>query len=176
MIPENDFLRRGLGACVLLCRTAGREFRSLVPEGDDEDVQNFFQKQADVASDEAEYFLNYSAGEVDGTNDLSEFVTQIPLALASARIGEERILQGIIAVFTALNAKRAAFAGLRQLALENGVSDLAEAAAKVEAQAEEAAGCAWHFLPSRSKIAFNMLTLDEVDPAVDTKMAGDRIG
>ena len=176
MIPDNEFLRRDLGACVLLCQNAGREFRSLVPEGDDEDVQKFFLQQADLASDEAEFFLNYSGGEVDGTSDLSELVTQIPLALATARISEERILQGIIAVFTALNAKRAAFAGLRQVALKTGVSDLARAAAKVEAQAEEASGRAWHFLPSRSKIAFNMLTLDEVDPAVDTKMAGDRIG
>ena len=33
-----------------------------------------------------------------------------------------------------------------------------------------------HLLPSRSKIAFNMLTVSEIDPAVETKAKDDRPG
>jgi hypothetical protein len=33
----------------------------------------------------------------------------------------------------------------------------------------------WSFIPSRAKIAFNLLTAGEMDPSVDTKMADDRV-
>ena len=175
MISENQPLRHRLGDAILLTQNLEREFRSLSREGDDEDVQSFFLEQADLSADEAQYFLNYASGEVESQSELGEFVTQIPLALATARITEERLLQGLIATFTALSAKRALLTVLGRTASDVNETDLAQAARTAAGKATDASARAFHFIPTRSKIAYNMLTVDEADPAIDTKMADNRI-
>ena len=175
MISENQPLRQILGDAILLTQNLEREFRSLSREGDDEDVQSFFLEQADLSADESQYFLNCASGEVESQSDLGEFVTQIPLALATARISEERLLQGLIATYTALSAKRALLITLNQTASNANETELAQVAESAAGKATEASGRAFHFIPTRSKIAYNMLTVDEADPAIDTKMADNRI-
>jgi hypothetical protein len=49
-----------------------------------------------------------------------------------------------------------------------------ELARESQEQERTTAERVWKFLPSRSKIAFNMLNLQEVDPSVETRAIENR--
>jgi hypothetical protein len=48
-------------------------------------------------------------------------------------------------------------------------------AREIQSEERQAAELIFRFIPSRSKIAFNLVTPHEIDPAIDTKAPGDRI-
>jgi len=62
------------------------------------------------------------------------------------------------------------YEALAHVAREAGDALTEALAREIQEQEQRAAEKIFHFLPSRSKIAFNVLTADEVDdPAVATK-------
>jgi ferritin-like metal-binding protein YciE len=88
---------------------------------------------------------------------------------------EERIVQNLIAAFSVANGKRAMYEALAAAA--GTASDTTTEALARETAAEESATAEkiWHFLPSRSKIAFNVVTAGEIDPSIDTRTTDNRI-
>jgi len=64
---------------------------------------------------------------------------------------------------------------LESAALAARDEQTAESAARLAAEEQTAADRFWHFLPSRSKIAYNVLTAGEIDPAVETRAPDDRL-
>ena len=98
-----------------------------------------------------------------------------PQLFQASKISEERLLQNIIAAYAAESGEAAMCEHLAQLAVAVGDSITESLARDIQRDSQVTAGKLWHFLPTRSKIAFNMLTVSELDPAVETKMADDRI-
>jgi len=98
-----------------------------------------------------------------------------PKLAESGGLLEERTLQNLIVAFTTKKAESAMYEALAATAEAAG--DAATARLARGSQKEEAAAAEqlWHFLPSRSKIAYNMLTVTEVDPSVETKAATNRV-
>lgn len=148
-------------------------------EGDDEDVRAAFARHAEDARLQQER-LAQRLQELGGRlSDRKSFLDQVldsaPKLAETGGVQEERTLQNLIVAFTTKKAECALYEGLAATAEAAG--DAVTASLARESQQEEAAAAEeiWHFLPSRSKIAFNMLTVTEVDPAIETKAATNRV-
>jgi ferritin-like metal-binding protein YciE len=88
---------------------------------------------------------------------------------------EERIVQNLITAFCVENGERAMYEALATTARIAGDGATERLAREIAAEGTATAEKIWHFLPSRSKIAFNVLTAGEIDPSVDTRTVDDRI-
>lgn len=145
-----------------LLRAVEQEFRSRSQSEDDSDVRSLLMAEADRAASQADYLLDYSSGKADGA-ERSDWLLRLPVAIAPAHAVEEQTLINLQFAFTALSAKKASFAMLGSLdpALNLKLGDGAETA--------------FHLIGTRAKIAFNMLTPNEIDPAVETKSASARL-
>ncbi len=92
-----------------------------------------------------------------------------------SKVAEERTLQNLIAGYTLACREFATYEALAALAQSIGDHVTESLAREIQAEERASATQIWHFLPSRSKIAFNMLTISEVDPSVETKVADNRL-
>jgi len=96
----------------------------------------------------------------------------------SAQIGQEsdeRTVQNLLMAFAIESSECAMYESLTVVASAAGDDATETLAREIQAEEKDTADKIWHFLPSRSKIAFNMLTVNEVDPAVETRTDADRI-
>jgi ferritin-like metal-binding protein YciE len=153
--------------------------RGFAREGDDEDVRAAFARHAEDARLQQER-LAQRLQELGGRlSERKSFLDQVlegtPKLAESGGLQEEHTLQNLIVGFTTKKAECAMYEALAVTAEAAG--DAATACLARDSQKEEAAAAEqlWHFLPSRSKIAYNMLTVAEVDPAVETKAATNRV-
>ena len=88
---------------------------------------------------------------------------------------EERTTQNLIMAFTVENSECAMYEALAAAAEAAG-DDATEALAReIQAEEKQTADKVWHFIASRSKNAFNLLTATETDPSVNTKAADNRL-
>lgn len=88
---------------------------------------------------------------------------------------EERIVQNLITAFSVEQSECAMYEALIHVARMAGDRETETLALKIQAEENRAAESLWHLLPSRSKIAYNILTMGEVDPSVETKTQEDQI-
>ena len=161
----NPYFASQLSDTISFLRAIEREFRSRSGSEDDSEVAALLMTQADRATAEADYLLDYSAGEVVESTS-GDWLLRLPVAVAPAHAIEEQTMNNLMFAFTALSVHRASFAVLLQMA----------DALKIDAEsAATAAEHSFHLLSTRSKIAFNILTPNEIDPAVETKSTDDRI-
>ena len=153
--------------------------RGFAGEGDDDDVRAAFARHAEDARAQQERLtarLQELGGQIsDRKSFLDQVLDSTPKLAETGGLQEERTLQNLIVAFSTKKAESALYEALATTAEAAG--DSATAALARESQKEEAVAAdqLWHFLPSRSKIAFNMLTVTEVDPAVETKAATNRV-
>jgi ferritin-like metal-binding protein YciE len=155
------------------------QLRSFATEGDDEEVQSAFAEHADETRsqyDRLKTRLTALGAEESQTKSL---LTSLPdsapkFAQAGENI-EERLVQNLITAFSVENAECAMYEALATIARADGDELTEKLAREIQAEEQRAAEKIFHFLPTRSKIAFNMLTLDEIDLAVETKAAENRI-
>ncbi len=146
---------------------------------DDDEVRSLFSTHADQTRSHHNR-LTSRLGQLDsgasGTSGTGTPVLNVgPTVPQETHSIEERVLHNLLVSYTAETAECAmyeAIAALARVARDTTTENLA-----LEIQGEErtTAEKIWHFLPSRSKIAFNMLTISELDPSVETKLADDRL-
>ncbi len=105
--------------------------------------------------------------------DISALAPQI--ADEADDIPEEEILQSLLAAYVGETGGVAMYESLAEVARSAADSQTENLTRQIQTEKRRAAERIWRLLPSRSKIAFNMLTVSEIDPAVETKMADDRI-
>jgi hypothetical protein len=160
-----------------VCGERLREFSSAV--NDDDEVRGLFGKQAEDGLRRVEVVLTRlkeRGGEPERQEEgLSSVFTLAPALFQPGDATEERLVQNLMVGYAAERG----LCGLYELVgaasqLESD-SDTTKLAAQLQAEHENSARELFHLLPSRSKIAFNMLTVSEVDPSVETKMADDRL-
>lgn len=171
MTAPAQTLTRSIKDATDFTKILATQLRVLSDNGDDGEVRDFLLRQADTAASERDRLLQATAGESDSNRLGVELASKIPLAPFLERTQEEKILDALLVAFSALNVKRAMLTGLRAAADKAGDTDIGKFAADAAASAAQATSEAWRFIPSRSKIALNVLTAGEIDPAVETKTA-----
>ena len=146
---------------------------------DDFEVQALFFGHAAETHKQIERLterLRELGGDLSGPKfTLAHLFSSAPKLAQAAHAPEERLVQNLIAAFSVVNGERAMYEALVISAAAAADRSTEMLAREIAAQKSAAAEKIWHFLPSRSKIAFNVLTAGEMDPAVDTKMPDDRI-
>jgi ferritin-like metal-binding protein YciE len=162
--------------------TAGRSFeaqlRGFASDGDDEEVQATFATHADETHQQferlTERLLTFGEKPSDGRSDLAQAVEAAPKLVGSG-VAEEHIAQNLITAYTIAMAECAMYEALATAASAAGDPETEQLARQIQEQEIKAAGKLWKFIPSRAKIAFNMLTVQEVDPSVETRAADNRL-
>lgn len=155
------------------------QLRSFANEGDDEEVQLAFAEHADetrLQYDRLKIRLNaLGTEEVGGKSSLASLPDFAPRFAQAGGTVEEQLVQNLITAFCVENGECAMYENLASLARELDDQPTEMLAREIQAEERRAAEKIFHFLPTRSKIAFNMLTRNEIDLAVETKAAENRI-
>lgn len=174
-----DVIWQYLEDSILAEKDFEERLRELSKSGDDNEVQSVLAGHADETRLQRQRLAIRSAQISDrvlsgssGFASILSFIPQIPHAI---EIVEEQTLRSLLVAYTVEAGQLAMYETLATLARAAGDLDTEELARQIQTEERDAAAKIWHFLPSRSKIAFNMLTVAEIDPSVETKMADDRI-
>jgi len=160
-------------------RSFETQFRSCSKDGDDSEVQSYFESSAARAAAHTQALENrlsaLNATEHRGSSLIAEVLAMAPKAAQMGHIAEERIAQNLIKGFSLSKSACAMYRALHSVALLARDEQTAELASQLALEEESAAEQFWHYLPSRSKITYNLLTAGEVDPAVETRAPDDRL-
>jgi hypothetical protein len=106
---------------------------------------------------------------------LDQLFAAVPRSAQAARSADERLVQNVVMAFALEQSECAMYEALANAALAAGDPETERLARDIQAQESAAAEKLWRFIPSRAKIAFNLLTAGEIDPAIETKAPDDRI-
>jgi hypothetical protein len=174
-----EVIVRYLGDSVAAERSLETQFRSSAKDGDDGDVQAYFLTAADRAAAQADLLTNrlfsLNATEHRGKHLLADLLAAVPKAAQLVHSPEERIVQNLMKGFALSKSASAMYVALEHAARVAEDEQTATLANRLAAEEERGAEGFWHFLPSRSKIAYNVLTAGEVDPSVETRAPDDRV-
>ncbi len=148
-------------------------------DGDDNEVQSLFAVHADETRVQRERLTTrlHEIGE-DISSAKASLASVLEIVARVAQAGharEERTVQNLMIAYTIEAGECAMYESLAGVARAAGDHVTEALARDIQSQELRAAEKIFHLLPSRSKIAFNMLTLTEVDPSVETKIADDRL-
>ena len=147
-------------------------------DGDDSEVQDAFRAYAAKArlhSGQLEERLRELGVESDSEDLSVSEAIKGSLPIESGRIVEERVLQNLITSHAAEMGRCALYRAAGFAASTAGDLETEELARQIQAERQAAAAKFWHLIPTRSKISFNMLTVAEVDPSVETKTGENRL-
>lgn len=148
-------------------------------DGDDPEVQSAFADFAVGASRNAKQLSTRLAAlggsPSQGKNVIASLLSRVPKASQINHTPEERITQNLIMAFSLAKSECAMYRVLGAAAHIAGDEQTSGLAQECVISQEEVAEKLWRFLPSRSKIAFNVLTAGEVDPSVETRAPDDRL-
>ncbi len=157
------------------CEQRLREFSAGVD--DDDEVRGLFEKQASERLRQAGLVISrlQDWGGAPDRSEVSSTLSPTPKVFQRGDALEERLVQNLMISYAAERG----LCGLYELlaAASEFESDVAtmNLAVQLRGEHENSAQELYHMLPSRTKIAFNMLTVSEVDPSVETKLADDRL-
>lgn len=174
-----DVVRRYLADAIAAEKSFETQLRSFAQEGDDEEVQAAFQKHADETKIQYQKLterLETLGGAVSAAKSL--FAHLFTLTPKTAQIGHsahERLTQNLITAFAVENGERAMYEALASVSEAAGDAATEALARQIQAEETQVAERIWRFIPNRAKIAFNLLTAGEIDPAIETKAPDDRI-
>ncbi len=143
-------------------------------DGDDEEVKAAFALHADETRSQHERLqerLREMGGSASGAKGLSANVfSSGPKASQIPHVEEERTVQNLIAAYTMEASECAMYEALIHVARAAGDQSTAALACDIQKEEHQTADKLWHFLRSRSIIAYNMLTITEIDPSIETKV------
>jgi ferritin-like metal-binding protein YciE len=155
------------------------QHRSLAEDGDDAEVQTWFETSAQRAASHIQLLSDrlsrLNAAEPRDQHFLSGLFAAIPKVAQMRHTAEERVAQNLMKGFAQSKSASAMYLALQSAARAARDEQTADLAAQLAVEEQNAAEQIWHFLPSRSKIAYNILTAGEVDPAVETRAPDDRL-
>ena len=178
-MDSREVIRRYLQDAIAAAVTFESRLRSFSQEGDDEEVRSLFALHATQAHVQYERLtdrLEQLGGAPSGAKDLlAQLLGILPRTVQLAHRQEERTAQDLVTAFAVAHAACAMYQSLASVTRAAGDTLTEALARQFEAEERETAEKIWRFIPSRAKIAFNMLTPQEIDPAVETKAADDRI-
>jgi len=176
---NSGLIRRYLDDAIAAERGFETRLRDFAEEGDDADVQAAFLTHAEETRLQHER-LSERLQTLGGTPSAGRsFLDQLfelgPKSAQFARSEDERLLQNLLTAFAVEKSECAMYEALATVAAAAGDAFTEGLAREIQAQESEMADKLWRFIPSRSKIAFNVLTAGEIDPAIETKAPDDRV-
>lgn len=179
MLTPVQLIAQYLSDAVSAERSFETQFRSFSKDGEDAEVQSYFESSANRAAAHTGALENRLAA-LKGTEGRSRHVLADLLGMAPkpaqmGHIAEERITHNLIKGFSLSKSACAMYRALESAARAGMDEQTAELASRLGTEEESAAEHFWHFLPSRSKITYNVLTAGEIDPAVETRAPDDRL-
>ncbi|MGA8026785.1 MAG: DUF892 family protein [Bryobacteraceae bacterium] len=176
---SDDLIRRYLEDAIAAEKSFETQLREFAAEGDDDEVQSAFAFHADQTRRQYERLaarLEQIGGALsNGKNSIAQLFARASQVVQSGRVPEERTAHNLISAFSIENGECAMYEALACLANAVGDAETEMLAREIQTEERNTAEKLARFIPSRSKIAFNMLTVSEVDPAVETRAPDDRI-
>ncbi|MBV9611071.1 MAG: DUF892 family protein [Acidobacteriaceae bacterium] len=178
-MDDSEHIRRYLQDAIAAAASSEKWLREVSQEGDDDEVRSLFALHATEAQRQREQLSARVAqlgGASSGGQDLLALLfATLPNTAQRAHRQEERTAHNLCVAFSVAHAACAIYQALASVA-HAAANDLTEDLARqFEQQERQNAAKIWRFIPSRAKVAFNMLTPQEIDPAIETKAADDRI-
>jgi ferritin-like metal-binding protein YciE len=176
---SNDVIRHYLEDAIAAEKSFETQLQAFARQGDDEEVEAVFAIHAAETRRQYERLtarLQQLGGSVSTAK--SFFAHIFGLAPKPAQVGhapEERTTQNLVMAFTVENSEYAMYEALAAAAEAAGDTTTETLAREIQAEEKQTAEKIWRFIPSRAKIAFNLLTAAETDPAVNTKAADNRL-
>lgn len=177
---ESGLLRQLLANAVAIEQSGEQRWREFAAAtGDDDEVRSLFEASAVSAVSNGQRVrlrLEELGAASDATNvqQPDDVLQAAPQIGQNARGVEERVLHNLMFTSAEKAGQCALYKSLGATAAVIGDSATAILAKEIEESERKILEGVGHLLPSRSKIAFNMLTVSEVDPAVETKAKDDR--
>ena len=176
----NQVLRRYLDEAIGAEKTLEAQLEEFaLAATDDAELRDLFREHATQTQAQQQRLaarLSEVGGAEHNRNLFASLFSHSPKLPQSVHAIEEHSLRNLILGYTAETAEIAFYEALANVARAAGDPDTETLARTIQDEERVMAEKLWYLLPSRSKIAFNMLTVTEVDPAVETKMADDRLG
>lgn len=148
-------------------------------EGDDAEVQAAFATHAQETQGQLRR-LTGRLEELGGSPStakglLAHLFGMTPKAVQMTHTSEERLAQNLVIAYSVESSECAMYEALASVAQAAGDEQTERLAREIQEEERRTAEKVWSFIPSRSKIAFNLLTAGEMDPAIETRMADDRV-
>lgn len=172
-------IRRYLAEAVAAEKNLEARLRRFAQEGDDAEVQALFGAHAEETRVQHERLAARleALGETPSIvkSFLDELFGLVAKAPQAGDSSEGRVVQNLIVAFAVEKSECAMYEALANAAVAAGDFETEKLARDIQAQEGETADKLWRFIPSRSKIAFNVLTAGEIDPAIETKAPDDRV-
>ncbi len=181
LLPDTPRIQHALSHALACERALEKQLRfSIAKCRDDNEVQSALASNADEAKSQHDRLQERLQGgtstPVSPSEDEADISALAPqIADEADDIPEEEILQSLLAAYVGETGGVAMYESLAEVARSAADSQTENLTRQIQTEKRRAAERIWRLLPSRSKIAFNMLTVSEIDPAVETKMADDRI-
>jgi ferritin-like metal-binding protein YciE len=174
-----DLVRRYLEDLFAAEKSSEAQLRGFAKDGDDADVQTAFLSHAEQTRTQMER-LGERLQALGGTpstasNSFAQLFDLTPKPVPLGDGAEGRVAQNLMMAFAIEKSECAMYEALASVAAAAGDSTTETLARDIQAQETAAADQLWHFIPTRAKIAFNMLTAGEIDPAIETKAPDDRL-
>jgi ferritin-like metal-binding protein YciE len=174
-----DLIRRYLEDALGAEKSFEAQLRSFAQEGDDADVQAAFLAHADETRIQSERLAERLQMLGGSSSAIKSFLARLfELAPKTVQLGdgqEQRVAQNLMTAFAIEKSECAMYEALANIAEAAGDPVTETLAREIQAQESAAADQFWRFIPTRAKIAFNMLTAGEIDPAIETKAPDDRV-
>lgn len=149
------------------------ELRKFAGEGDDEDVQAAFSTRAEHTKRQQELLLErlqqLGGGILTDSDTFAHVFGVVAQSAPSDEIQEERAVYRLVTAYGIEQAEGAFYETLAAIAAAAADKTTEALARQIQAEKQQAGKKFFSFIRSRSKIAYNMLTPNELDPAVDTK-------
>ena len=166
-------IRRHLEDAIAAEKGFEPQLRAFSEEGDDDEVNAVFAAHTEETRSQYERLgarLSELGGDPSGIKDAAgRLFSLAPRLIQIAHIQEERTVQKLIIGYTVETLEYAMYDTLAVLAGAVGDDATARLARQIQSEEMRTAQKLFHFLPTRSIIAYNMLTVTEVDPSVETK-------
>jgi ferritin-like metal-binding protein YciE len=177
---SSELLKQLLADAAAVERSGERRWRKFAAStGDDDEVRSLFEAGADSAMLNGQRVRlrleEMAAIETAGAQGMDDLLEAGPQIGQNAHSVEERLLYNLIFASAEKAGHCALYKCLSATAAVTGDVATAVLAQEIEENDRQVLESVGRLLPSRSKIAFNMLTVSEVDPAVETKAKDDRI-
>ncbi len=176
---STDVIRRYLEDAIAAEKSFETQLSGFANEGDDEEVKLLFQAHAAETRTQYERLadrLQQLGGTAStGKSILAHLFNLSPRSAQTGHDPEERTVQNLMMAFTAESSECVMYEGLAAAAEAAGDTSTETLVREIQAQVRQAADRIWHLIPSRAKIAFNMLTVSEVDPSVETRAQTNRV-
>ena len=176
---SGSLIKRYIEDAIAAEKSFETRLRGFAEEGDDAEVQAAFLTHAEETRVHHERLAARLQTLGGTTSAVKSFLDQLfsftPKSTQIGRSQEEQLVQNLIVAFAVEKSECAMYEALATAAVAAGDAVTEELARGIQAQESETADKLWRFIPSRSKIAFNLLTAGEIDPAIETKAPDDRV-